>query len=86
MNPVGWLNYNALPIICVPTSLHQEAGEGLRAKAGKTKLTKVVCDGGLTQVQRAKAGPLDVVCRLGPSRPRSAATPEWRSVVGSVSV
>jgi hypothetical protein len=34
MNPVGRLYYNASTMICVPTSLDQEVGEGLGAQAG----------------------------------------------------
>ena len=40
MNPVGRLYYNASTMICVPTSLDQEVGEGLGAQAGQVKLSK----------------------------------------------
>ena len=33
-------------MICVPTSLDQEVGEGLGAQAGEAKLTEIVRDGG----------------------------------------
>src|SRR6202046_5320872 len=46
MNPVGRLYYNASTMICVPTSLDQEVGEGLGAQAGETKLSEGICDGG----------------------------------------
>ena len=61
MNPVGRLYYNASTMICVPTSLDQEVGEGLGAQAGETKLTEVIRDGGLTRVRRATAGPFNMV-------------------------
>jgi len=61
MNPVGRLYYNASTVICVPTSLDQEVGEGLGAQAGETKLTEVIRDGGFTQVRRATAGPFNMV-------------------------
>ena len=35
MNPVGRLYYSASTMICVPTSLDQEVGEGLGAQAGE---------------------------------------------------
>jgi hypothetical protein len=46
MNPVGRLYYNGSTMICVPTSLDQEVGEGLGAQAGEIKLTEVIRDGG----------------------------------------
>jgi hypothetical protein len=55
LNPVGRLYYNASTMICVPTSLDQEIGEGLGAQAGETKLTEV------TQVRRATVGPFNMV-------------------------
>ena len=61
MNPVGRLYYNASTMICVPTSLDQEVGEGLGAQAGETTLTKVIRDGGFTRVRRATAGPFNMV-------------------------
>jgi 2-polyprenyl-3-methyl-5-hydroxy-6-metoxy-1,4-benzoquinol methylase len=61
MNPVGRLYYNASTMICVPTSLDQEVGEGLGAQAGEIKLTEVIRDGGFTQVRSAFAGPFNMV-------------------------
>jgi hypothetical protein len=61
MNPVGRLYYNASTMICVPTSLDQEVGEGLGAQAGETTLTEVIRDGGFTRVRRATAGPFNMV-------------------------
>ena len=60
-NPVGRLYYNASTMICVPTSLDQEVGEGLGAQAGETKLTEVIRDGGFTRVRRATEGPFNMV-------------------------
>ncbi|GAB4071345.1 class I SAM-dependent methyltransferase [Ancylobacter sonchi] len=61
MNPVGRLYYNASTMICVPTSLDQEVGEGLGAQAGEAKLTEVMRAGGFTRVGRATAGPFNMV-------------------------
>jgi SAM-dependent methyltransferase len=61
MNPVGRLYYNASTMICVPTSLDQEVGEGLGAQAGEAKLTEVVRAGGFTRVRRATQGPFNMV-------------------------
>jgi len=61
MNPVGRLYYNASTMICVPTSLDQEVGEGLGAQAGEAKLSEVIRSGGFKQVRRAFAGPFNMV-------------------------
>jgi hypothetical protein len=61
MNPVGRLYYNASTMICVPTSLDQEVGEGLGAQAGEAKLSEVIRGGGSTKVRRATAGPFNMV-------------------------
>jgi SAM-dependent methyltransferase len=61
MNPVGRLYYNASTMICVPTSLDQEVGEGLGAQAGQAKLSEVVRDGGFTRIRRATEGPFNMV-------------------------
>jgi hypothetical protein len=64
MNPVGRLYYNASTMICVPTSLDQEVGEGLGAQAGETKLTEVIRGGGFTRVRRATEGPFNMVLEV----------------------
>src|ERR1700733_7692196 len=61
MNPVGRLYYNASTMICVPTSLDQEVGEGLGAQAGERKLTEVIHDGGFSRIRRATEGPFNMV-------------------------
>jgi SAM-dependent methyltransferase len=61
MNPVGRLYYNASTMICVPTSLDQEVGEGLGAQAGEAKLSEVIRAGGFTHVRRATEGPFNMV-------------------------
>lgn len=61
MNPVGRLYYNASTMICVPTSLDQEVGEGLGAQAGEAKLSEVIRSGGFNQVRRAISGPFNMV-------------------------
>ena len=60
-NPVGRLYYNASTMICVPTSLDQEVGEGLGAQAGEARLTQVIKDGGFASVRRATDGPFNMV-------------------------
>ena len=61
MNPVGRLYYNASTMICVPTSLDQEVGEGLGAQAGQAKLSAIITDSGFSNVRRATEGPFNMV-------------------------
>jgi SAM-dependent methyltransferase len=61
LNPVGRLFYNASTMICVPTSLDQEVGEGLGAQAGQARLTDLIQAGGFTRVRRATEGPFNMV-------------------------
>jgi SAM-dependent methyltransferase len=61
LNPVGRLYYNASTMICVPTSLDQEVGEGLGAQAGEAQLSEVIRQGGFTRVRRATEGPFNMV-------------------------
>ena len=61
LNPVGRLYYNASTMICVPTSLDQEVGEGLGAQAGEAKLSEVIREGGFSSVRRAAEGPFNMV-------------------------
>lgn len=61
MNPVGRLYYNASTMICVPTSLDQEVGEGLGAQAGEAKLSQIIREGGFSRVRRATEGPFNMV-------------------------
>jgi SAM-dependent methyltransferase len=60
-SPVGRLYYNASTMICVPTSLDQEVGEGLGAQAGEAKLTEVLKGAGFGRVRRAAEGPFNMV-------------------------
>jgi len=61
LNPVGRLYYNASTMICVPTSLDQEVGEGLGAQAGEARLAAIVREGGFNSVRRATEGPFNMV-------------------------
>ena len=61
MNPVGRLFYNASTMICIPTSLDQEVGEGLGAQAGEARLSEVIRSGGFGNVRRATDGPFNMV-------------------------
>ncbi|HEX7947460.1 MAG TPA: class I SAM-dependent methyltransferase [Phenylobacterium sp.] len=66
LNPVGRLYYNASTMICVPTSLDQEVGEGLGAQAGQAKITEVVTSGGFSSVRRATEGPFNMILEARP--------------------
>jgi ubiquinone/menaquinone biosynthesis C-methylase UbiE len=66
MNPVGRLYYNASTMICVPTSLDQEVGEGLGAQAGQKRLSQVIAEGGFSRVRRATEGPFNMVLEARP--------------------
>jgi SAM-dependent methyltransferase len=61
MNPVGRLYYNASTMICVPTSLDQEVGEGLGAQAGQARLSAIVGGAGFSKVRRAAEGPFNMI-------------------------
>jgi len=61
MNPVGRLYYNASTMICVPTSLDQEVGEGLGAQAGEARLAAIIREAGFETVRRATEGPFNMV-------------------------
>jgi SAM-dependent methyltransferase len=61
LNPVGRLYYNASTMICVPTSLDQEVGEGLGAQAGEARLAAVIANGGFQSVERVAEGPFNMV-------------------------
>lgn len=61
MTIVGRLFYNASTMVCVPTSLDQEVGEGLGAQAGEKKLREVILSGGFDRVDRATEGPFNMV-------------------------
>jgi len=66
LNPVGRLYYNASTMICVPTSLDQEVGEGLGAQAGEARLSEVIRSGGFSSVRRAAEGPFNMVLEARP--------------------
>lgn len=66
MNPVSRLYYNASTMICVPTSLAQEVGEGLGAQAGEKKISEVVKSGGFTKICRANEGPFNMILEARP--------------------
>jgi SAM-dependent methyltransferase len=65
-NPVSRLYYNASTMICVPTSLAQEVGEGLGAQAGERRLTEVLTGAGFGRVRRATEGPFNMVLEARP--------------------
>ena len=61
LNPIGRLYYSASTMICVPTSLAQEAGTALGAQAGEKRLAEVIRSGGFAQVRLAARTPLNMV-------------------------
>ncbi|MFC0683336.1 class I SAM-dependent methyltransferase [Novosphingobium clariflavum] len=61
LNPVGRLYYNASTMICVPTSLDQEVGEGLGAQAGEARIAALMREAGFGSVRRATEGPFNMV-------------------------
>ena len=65
-SPVSRLYYNASTMICVPTSLAQEVGEGLGAQAGEKRLAEVITGAGFTRVRRATEGPFNMVLEARP--------------------
>ena len=66
MNPVSRLYYNASTMICVPTSLAQEVGEGLGAQAREQQVANVVKSGGFSKVRRAAEGPFNMILEAVP--------------------
>ncbi len=66
LNPVGRLYYNASTMICVPTSLDQEVGEGLGAQAGLSKITEIVSGAGFSKVRCATQGPFNMIVEARP--------------------
>jgi len=66
MNPVGRLYYNASTMVCVPTSLDQEVGEGLGAQAGPTKIQDIATRAGFSKVREATRGAFNMVIEARP--------------------
>jgi len=60
-SPVSRIFYNASTMVCVPTSLAQEVGEGLGAQAGEKRLTEILTTAGFGRVRRATEGPFNMV-------------------------
>jgi 2-polyprenyl-3-methyl-5-hydroxy-6-metoxy-1,4-benzoquinol methylase len=52
LNPIGRLYYAGSTMFCTPASLAQEAGLGLGAQAGETRLRQVVTAGGFKRFRR----------------------------------
>jgi ubiquinone/menaquinone biosynthesis C-methylase UbiE len=65
-SPVSRLYYNASTMVCVPTSLAQEVGEGLGAQAGERALTEVISQAGFSRVRRATEGHFNMVLEARP--------------------
>lgn len=66
LNPVGRLYYNASTMICVPTSLDQEVGEGLGAQAGEARIADVASGAGFTRIRSTTKGPFNMVIEARP--------------------
>jgi 2-polyprenyl-3-methyl-5-hydroxy-6-metoxy-1,4-benzoquinol methylase len=61
LNPVGRLYYGASTMVCVPTSLAQEVGAALGAKAGEAKLREAIGAGGFGNIRRATETPFNMI-------------------------
>jgi ubiquinone/menaquinone biosynthesis C-methylase UbiE len=61
LSAVSRLYYNASTMICVPTSLDQEVGEGLGAQAGQARIAEIASQGGFSRIRRAAQGPFNMV-------------------------
>jgi hypothetical protein len=48
-------------MVCVPTSLAQEAGAALGAQAGEARLREVIAAGGFSHIRRATETPFNMV-------------------------
>jgi hypothetical protein len=48
-------------MVCVPTTLSQEVGAALGARAGEAKLREVITDGGFRSVRRATETPFNMI-------------------------
>ena len=66
LNPVSRLYYNASTMICVPTSLDQEVGEGVGAQGGEARIRDIVSKAGFSSVRRATEGPFNMVLEARP--------------------
>jgi hypothetical protein len=56
-------------IICVPTSLSQEVGAALGAKAGEARLREVIGASGFQSVRRATETPFNMVLQARTVKP-----------------
>ena len=68
MNPVGRLYYNASTMICVPTSLDQEVGEGLVRRRARPSSPRSFATAGLRGFEGRRRGRSTWSLRLGPNR------------------
>jgi len=66
LNPVGRLYYAGSTLGCIPTSLSQEVGAALGAKAGEAKLREVITAGGFRNVRRAAETPFNMILEARP--------------------
>jgi SAM-dependent methyltransferase len=66
LNPVGRIYYAGSTMICIPTSLSQEAGAALGAQAGEAKLREVITAGGFRSVRRAAETPFNMILEAKP--------------------
>lgn len=61
LNPVGRIYYACSTSICVPSSLGQEVGAALGAQAGEKRLSKVLREGGFSQIRKAIETPFNMI-------------------------
>ena len=67
LNPVGRMYYSASTMVCVPTSLAQEARAALGAQAGEKRLRQVIVEeAGYSSCRRAAETPFNMILEARP--------------------
>lgn len=61
LNPIGRMFYSASTMVCIPTSLAQEAGAALGAQAGEARLREVIQEAGFSIVRRVAETPFNLI-------------------------
>ncbi len=66
MGPINQIFYSGSTMVCLPASFSQEGQYGLGAQAGEARLTKVLKEGGFTNVRRATETPTNIILECRP--------------------
>lgn len=61
LHPVGRVYYAFSAAVCVPSAMSQPGGRALGAQAGPARLTRVLADGGFSNVRIATRSPFNLV-------------------------